>query len=255
MARMIDSSSREKPAARGGAIAMRVLSAVLGKRTASRPCMQEVRPRTPGDSGRRRSSSLQRGCLRAAPAPREIPWLCVPPSPAVCPLERSYKARRGKNYASCEDVHERRCLERTNTSHYALFTAKCHAKQSGGENPAACPVTALRRRLLAGRRALADGCTHRTRLVDEDGARHERSGQVVVRHRRFPPTAVDHERDEVVPRRGAPTHIARCRRTSDATDLARDLGAVLDGVGEVRSEEHTSELQSHVNLVCRLLLE
>src|SRR5438477_6379976 len=26
-------------------------------------------------------------------------------------------------------------------------------------------------------------------------------------------------------------------------------------VGVVRSEEHTSELQSHVNLVCRLLLE
>src|SRR5690242_20828756 len=25
--------------------------------------------------------------------------------------------------------------------------------------------------------------------------------------------------------------------------------------GELRSEEHTSELQSHVNLVCRLLLE
>src|SRR4051812_49829543 len=29
--------------------------------------------------------------------------------------------------------------------------------------------------------------------------------------------------------------------------------AVTDGI--VRSEEHTSELQSHVNLVCRLLLE
>src|SRR4051812_49735115 len=27
------------------------------------------------------------------------------------------------------------------------------------------------------------------------------------------------------------------------------------GVSVVRSEEHTSELQSHVNLVCRLLLE
>src|SRR6266480_5588385 len=27
------------------------------------------------------------------------------------------------------------------------------------------------------------------------------------------------------------------------------------GVRQVRSEEHTSELQSHVNLVCRLLLE
>src|SRR5260370_423055 len=30
-----------------------------------------------------------------------------------------------------------------------------------------------------------------------------------------------------------------------------DFGAALDG----RSEEHTSELQSHLNLVCRLLLE
>src|SRR5690242_21077292 len=38
--------------------------------------------------------------------------------------------------------------------------------------------------------------------------------------------------------------------------------SILDGEGrgreagyEARSEEHTSELQSHVNLVCRLLLE
>src|SRR5690242_21137131 len=30
---------------------------------------------------------------------------------------------------------------------------------------------------------------------------------------------------------------------------------VLDERGRLRSEEHTSELQSHVNLVCRLLLE
>src|SRR5690242_21103609 len=29
----------------------------------------------------------------------------------------------------------------------------------------------------------------------------------------------------------------------------------VDRVGAARSEEHTSELQSHVNLVCRLLLE
>src|SRR5690242_21210136 len=28
-----------------------------------------------------------------------------------------------------------------------------------------------------------------------------------------------------------------------------------EGAGPARSEEHTSELQSHVNLVCRLLLE
>src|SRR5260370_12244661 len=29
----------------------------------------------------------------------------------------------------------------------------------------------------------------------------------------------------------------------------------LDGLAILRSEEHTSELQSHLNLVCRLLLE
>src|SRR5690242_12895466 len=40
-------------------------------------------------------------------------------------------------------------------------------------------------------------------------------------------------------------------------ELVRALGAVraIDYAVEDRSEEHTSELQSHVNLVCRLLLE
>src|SRR5690242_21476586 len=33
------------------------------------------------------------------------------------------------------------------------------------------------------------------------------------------------------------------------------LGAAVAEAVEQRSEEHTSELQSHVNLVCRLLLE
>src|SRR5207237_9548546 len=32
------------------------------------------------------------------------------------------------------------------------------------------------------------------------------------------------------------------------------IGQPIEGVGR-RSEEHTSELQSHLNLVCRLLLE
>src|SRR4051812_49596575 len=35
----------------------------------------------------------------------------------------------------------------------------------------------------------------------------------------------------------------------------RDAFLGLESVTAVRSEEHTSELQSHVNLVCRLLLE
>src|SRR5260370_21317051 len=39
---------------------------------------------------------------------------------------------------------------------------------------------------------------------------------------------------------------------SAARDLARTAGV---DAGSRRSEEHTSELQSHLNLVCRLLLE
>src|SRR4051812_49788943 len=53
------------------------------------------------------------------------------------------------------------------------------------------------------------------------------------------------------------------------TTLFRSLSAIIDAgfvdhmvanvalqfLDRVRSEEHTSELQSHVNLVCRLLLE
>src|SRR2546426_2173258 len=43
-------------------------------------------------------------------------------------------------------------------------------------------------------------------------------------------------------------------RGGDAVHLARS-GAVGETVERVRSEEHTSELQSPCNLVCRLLLE
>src|SRR5690242_21242690 len=46
---------------------------------------------------------------------------------------------------------------------------------------------------------------------------------------------------------------------SKAIAIENDLRATLRNfglkVGMGRSEEHTSELQSHVNLVCRLLLE
>src|SRR5260370_11346164 len=37
--------------------------------------------------------------------------------------------------------------------------------------------------------------------------------------------------------------------------LVRDQGPGFDPNNVPRSEEHTSELQSHLNLVCRLLLE
>src|SRR5438093_9678534 len=42
-------------------------------------------------------------------------------------------------------------------------------------------------------------------------------------------------------------------RGSPRADLAHKISEVT--VGQVRSEEHTSELQSLTNLVCRLLLE
>src|SRR5260370_11446167 len=49
--------------------------------------------------------------------------------------------------------------------------------------------------------------------------------------------------------------------TGRPLNLDCDLAKVLDRrlhqfpIGMLRSEEHTSELQSHLNLVCRLLLE
>src|SRR5438477_5671657 len=45
-------------------------------------------------------------------------------------------------------------------------------------------------------------------------------------------------------------------RSSRLCPMPRQRNASnFNGPIEVRSEEHTSELQSHVNLVCRLLLE
>src|SRR5256885_12861754 len=37
--------------------------------------------------------------------------------------------------------------------------------------------------------------------------------------------------------------------------VTKDTTTIIDGAGDGRSEEHTSELQSPCNLVCRLLLE
>src|SRR5260370_23667642 len=67
---------------------------------------------------------------------------------------------------------------------------------------------------------------------------------------------------------GAPSHskarrcteLVRAHRTGRAAGNGDGLAHVrhnlIEGVaGSGRSEEHTSELQSHLNLVCRLLLE
>src|SRR2546430_11428633 len=50
--------------------------------------------------------------------------------------------------------------------------------------------------------------------------------------------------------------VRRANRGPGQRDLARDLRHRADGPARgARSEEHTSELQSQSNLVCRLLLE
>src|SRR5437588_7800322 len=47
----------------------------------------------------------------------------------------------------------------------------------------------------------------------------------------------------------------KLRRDAAATLQRADLGMIDGNLEGVRSEEHTSELQSHSDLVCRLLLE
>src|SRR5438876_12353590 len=49
-------------------------------------------------------------------------------------------------------------------------------------------------------------------------------------------------------------HVAG-ERALDHLLLAQAAGHLVERLGEGRSEEHTSELQSPVHLVCRLLLE
>src|SRR5690242_21573631 len=55
---------------------------------------------------------------------------------------------------------------------------------------------------------------------------------------------------------GEEVHVVDHEQVEVAHLAAKDVELVLPHAGEeLRSEEHTSELQSHVNLVCRLLLE
>src|SRR5260221_7671758 len=60
---------------------------------------------------------------------------------------------------------------------------------------------------------------------------------------------------------GAPFVEGRARMRDAASDKVGDLRRIASGEAEIRvlvvhrSEEHTSELQSHSDLVCRLLLE
>src|SRR5690606_28405869 len=82
----------------------------------------------------------------------------------------------------------------------------------------------------------------------DDGQLRVRAGAVAAVHRLFDllrRAVADHRAVGAVPRRaGRPAPLGR-----DLHRVARSAG------GAARSEEHTSELQSRENLVCRLLLE
>src|SRR5207249_4814627 len=136
MTRTITSSSREKPAARGGVSVMRVLSAVLGKRTASRPYMQEVRPRTQATQVAGvlvPAAGLSSGGSYTARDPLALRPAVTGglPSGTELRIEARQKPRLLSGRA------RRQCLKHTTALHYALFTAKCGTRQSGGETPAA----------------------------------------------------------------------------------------------------------------------
>src|SRR5260370_32606711 len=55
---------------------------------------------------------------------------------------------------------------------------------------------------------------------------------------------------------GSPTRLTgRSRKSRSISVCAAQASPTNDLYAHLRSEEHTSELQSHLNLVCRLLLE
>src|SRR5256885_11981077 len=70
------------------------------------------------------------------------------------------------------------------------------------------------------------------------------------------PISATTPRAAAVPRRERPTRTRATARpaSADAPSTPRRSSAARDAPGS-RSEEHTSELQSPCNLVCRLLLE
>src|SRR2546426_8814282 len=63
------------------------------------------------------------------------------------------------------------------------------------------------------------------------------------------------DRDRTVVLRAHLREAARLVQRRHEQPVGAGQQAVLEAIGEHRSEEHTSELQSPCNLVCRLLLE
>src|SRR5690242_20799244 len=89
-----------------------------------------------------------------------------------------------------------------------------------------------------------------TTLFRSEGRGHQRVALLVGRAEREQQRLLRPGHAGVEQRALAREHVLVARQQGAAGP--REVGA--RGVVEERSEEHTSELQSHVNLVCRLLL-
>src|SRR2546430_12160113 len=103
--------------------------------------------------------------------------------------------------------------------------------------------------------ALADelrGELRRSAALAGRAAQDERVAAVLDdRVRDRPAIGARHLADRLEPENAASAELAQPRQgVLEAVDLAE-----RDGLKDARSEEHTSELQSQSNLVCRLLLE
>src|SRR5256886_7629050 len=74
---------------------------------------------------------------------------------------------------------------------------------------------------------------------------------------RFPSVRYGPELDQTVASSGRAMETRSARRGASASSsgISASAFSTRTGGGPVRSEEHTSELQSQSNLVCRLLLE
>src|SRR5260370_30390594 len=89
-----------------------------------------------------------------------------------------------------------------------------------------------------------------THALIQDDVNFQRLGLVIVdEQHRF-----GVEQRDALRQKGYHSHMLVMTATPIPRTLALTLYGDLD-VSVIRSEEHTSELQSHLNLVCRLLLE
>src|SRR5690606_31266643 len=127
--------------------------------------------------------------------------------------------------------HPRRCAPGPTTSTCSR-TAAPDADPASASRPSSCPISCSARALgreVSARQTLACGC----------GPGKRPRKQVAMSHG---------VRSRAGEADGPVLHVVTAARRRGAETFAVDLA-------EARSEEHTSELQSRENLVCRLLLE